>query len=74
MTCENKIQTETEMPHTNKKAKTTKRNLSYEERIELTSHPMAKQMLQVITAKQSNLCVAADLLTCQEVLQLAEVR
>ena len=56
-----------------KQTETKVKNFSYGERIKHTSHPMAKQMLQVIEAKQSNLCVAADLLTCQEVLQLAEV-
>lgn len=46
--------------------------LTYEDRISHCTNPVAKSLLNIITAKQSNLCVNPDLTTCEDVLSIAE--
>jgi uridine monophosphate synthetase len=45
--------------------------LSLKERETLAKHPLAKKCFQLMQAKQSNLCLSADVHTCDELLQLA---
>ncbi len=47
-------------------------NLSYQDRVELATHPLAKQLLNLMTAKKSNLAVAADVTRKEELLALAD--
>lgn len=47
------------------------KTLSLKERETLATHPLAKQCFQHMQAKQSNLCLSADVNTCDELLQLA---
>lgn len=46
--------------------------IPYEERAKLAVNPMAAKLFKLMTEKQSNLCVAADLKTPTEILNLAE--
>ena len=46
--------------------------LSLSEREALAKHPLAKKCFQFMQAKQSNLCLSADVNTCDELLTLAE--
>ena len=43
-----------------------------DERREASKHPIAARLFQLMTAKRSNLCVAADLPTLDQVIELAE--
>ncbi|XP_062230657.1 uridine 5'-monophosphate synthase-like isoform X2 [Phragmites australis] len=45
---------------------------SFEERARLATNPMGRKLFEVMEAKQSNLCVAADVGTAKELLELAE--
>jgi uridine monophosphate synthetase len=45
-------------------------SLSYSQRAALTSNPAAKQLFALMAAKKTNLCVAADVTTKQELLEL----
>lgn len=47
--------------------------LSYAERAALTSNPAAKQLFALMDAKKTNLCVAADVTTKQELLDLVRL-
>ncbi|KAF0926760.1 hypothetical protein E2562_027376 [Oryza meyeriana var. granulata] len=44
----------------------------FAERAGLATNPMGKRLFEVMEAKQSNLCVAADVGTAKELLELAE--
>lgn len=44
----------------------------FAERAGLAKNPMGKRLFEVMEAKQSNLCVAADVGTAKELLELAE--
>lgn len=46
--------------------------MAYEERAKQAKNPMAKQCLELMARKQSNLSVAADVDTVEEMLDLAE--
>ncbi|KAL0963760.1 hypothetical protein UPYG_G00313130 [Umbra pygmaea] len=47
--------------------------LSYGDRAKLqTTHPLATQLLRLMEEKKTNLCVSADLTSCEELLQLAD--
>lgn len=46
--------------------------LTYEARMELTKCPIAKDLLQIIVTKQTNLCLAADLKKSDDILNAAE--
>lgn len=35
-------------------------------------HPLASELLNIMEEKQSNLCLSADVTTCEELLQLAD--
>jgi len=48
------------------------RTMSYTERAEFCTNEIAAGLLKLMDSKQSNLCVSADLSTCQAVLDLAE--
>jgi len=45
-------------------------NLSYSQRAALTSNPAAKQLFALMATKKTNLCVAADVTTKHELLEL----
>ncbi|KAM6934640.1 uridine 5'-monophosphate synthase [Xenentodon cancila] len=60
-------------PATKKLCVEPKRQLSYADRAELPKvHPMASRLLKIMEEKESNLCVSADVTSCEELLQLAE--
>lgn len=46
--------------------------LTYEARMELTKCPIAKDLLQIIVTKQTNLCLAADLKKSVDILNAAD--
>jgi len=46
--------------------------LSYSQRSTLCANPTAKQLLYLMDSKQTNLCLAADVTTKSEILQLAD--
>ena len=46
--------------------------MSFEERCVLAKCPLAKQQLQIMATKKSNLCIAADLTKSVQILNLAE--
>lgn len=46
--------------------------LTYENRVALCTNPTAKNLLTIMTAKQTNLCVNPDLTSCEEVLSIAD--
>lgn len=52
--------------------KISRLNNSLEKRMELSKHPVALNLLQLMISKQSNLCVAADLPKLEDVIVLAE--
>lgn len=47
--------------------------LTYESRIELAKSPVAKDLLRIIVAKKTNLCLAADTTKSVDILNAAEV-
>jgi len=50
----------------------TARRKSFAERAGLATNPMGRKLFEVMEAKQSNLCVAADVGTAKELLELAD--
>ena len=48
------------------------KRLSYEQKLEVIKHPTAKKLLQTAINKKSNLIVSADVVTTNELLNLAE--
>lgn len=46
--------------------------LRYEERAGLAQNPLGKQLLELMARKRSNLSVAADVATVEEMLELAD--
>jgi hypothetical protein len=46
--------------------------LTYEARIEAAANPMARRCLEIMARKRTNLSVAADVATADEMLELAE--
>lgn len=48
------------------------KSLSYQERAELTTHPLAKRLLNLMAVKKTNLALAADLTRKEEFLTLAD--
>jgi len=48
------------------------KRLTYEERAAVAQNPMAKQCLELMARKRTNLSVAADVATAEEMLQLAD--
>ncbi len=49
-----------------------KKRLSYEEKLELCEHSVAQKLLNIAIEKKSNLIVSADVISTQELLDLAE--
>ncbi|MDF2940909.1 MAG: pyrF [Gammaproteobacteria bacterium] len=47
--------------------------LSFEQRAELTSHPLAKKLFTLMAKKQSNLALSADVTSKSELLKLADL-
>ncbi|XP_044352027.1 uridine 5'-monophosphate synthase isoform X5 [Triticum aestivum] len=47
------------------------RGMAFAERARLAKNPVGRKLLEVMEAKQSNLCVAADVTTANELLELA---
>ncbi|NP_001168250.1 Uridine 5'-monophosphate synthase-like [Zea mays] len=54
------------------KPSATARRKSFAERAGLATNPMGRRLFEVMEAKQSNLCVAADVGTAKELLELAD--
>ena len=48
--------------------------MSFEQRMEQASHPVAKQLFKIMADKSSNLCLSADVTTMQELLQVSMSR
>lgn len=48
------------------------KRLTYEERIPLAANPMARKCLEIMARKKTNLSVAADVATAEEMLAIAE--
>ncbi len=48
------------------------KNLSYLQRAEFAKHPIAKKLLQLMAAKQTNLALSADVIHAKELLTLAD--
>lgn len=49
------------------------KEMSYAERAKLPDiHPLASKLLNIMEEKQSNLCVAVDVTSCEELLELAD--
>lgn len=55
-----------------KNPKQVAKNLTYQEREELATHPVTKRLFNIMHTKKSNLAVSADLSTVKEVLNLVE--
>ncbi|MBS1550342.1 MAG: orotate phosphoribosyltransferase [Bacteroidetes bacterium] len=49
-----------------------KKRLSYEQKLAISDHSVAQKILTIATEKKSNLIASADVLTTQELLDLAE--
>ena len=54
------------------KSSATARRESFAKRAGLATNPMGRKLFEVREAKQSNLCVAADVGTAKELLELAD--
>jgi stromal membrane-associated protein/uridine monophosphate synthetase len=54
------------------KSSATARRESFAKRAGLATNPMGRKLFMVREAKQSNLCVAADVGTAKELLELAD--
>lgn len=46
--------------------------LSYSERAKISTHPIAKRLLQIMEEKKTNLCVTIDTDNCQELMNIAK--
>lgn len=53
--------------------KVDRTKLTYESRLELTKSPIAKDLLQIIISKKTNLCLAADTNKTVDILNAADV-
>lgn len=45
---------------------------SFESRITTTNHPLAHELYKIMSTKKTNLCVAADVTTSEELISLAK--
>lgn len=52
---------------------TDRTTLTYESRLELTKSPIAKDLLKIIVAKNTNLCLAADTNKSADILNAADI-
>uniref|UniRef100_A0A0P4VW22 Uridine 5'-monophosphate synthase n=1 Tax=Scylla olivacea TaxID=85551 RepID=A0A0P4VW22_SCYOL len=49
-----------------------RKHCTYESRVTTTDHPLASTLFELMSTKKTNLCVAADVTTSQELLALAD--
>lgn len=49
-----------------------RKHCTFESRIATTDHPLARNLFELMSSKKTNLCVAADVTTSQELLTLAD--
>lgn len=49
-----------------------RKKCTFESRIATTNHPLARKLFELMSSKKTNLCVAADVTTSQELLALAD--
>lgn len=49
-----------------------RKNCTFESRIATTNHPLARKLFELMSSKKTNLCVAADVTTSQELLAIAD--
>lgn len=48
------------------------RKPSFQERLQVATHPVNKRLLEIMQEKRTNLCVAADVTRCSQLLELAD--
>ncbi|KAK8729029.1 hypothetical protein OTU49_008598 [Cherax quadricarinatus] len=49
-----------------------RKNCSFESRITTTNHPLTRKLFEIMANKKTNLCVAADVTTTEELVSLAD--
>ncbi|KAL9646969.1 hypothetical protein ABK040_013827 [Willaertia magna] len=59
-------------PAIEQKSETKKKELTYGERAKLTKSPFSKKLFELMEQKQSNLCIAADVTSKEDLLKLAD--